>query len=88
MNSPFVLKQSAEMAKRLLDQKGVQDPARIELAYRLTVGRKPTSSEVLRIQKFLDDFRRTAGDKDRGRVGAWASVCQTLFASAEFRYLY
>ncbi|HWB13440.1 MAG TPA: DUF1553 domain-containing protein [Pirellulales bacterium] len=88
MNSPFVLKQSAEMAKRLLDQKDMQDPARIELAYHLALGRKPSSNEVTRIEKFLDDFRRTADNKDRGRVGAWSSVCQTLFASAEFRYLY
>ncbi|HEV3339213.1 MAG TPA: DUF1553 domain-containing protein [Pirellulales bacterium] len=88
MNSPFVLKQSADMARRLLGEKGMQDPARIELAYRLALGRKPSSSEVLRIRKFLEDFHRTAGDKDRGGVGAWASVCQTLFASAEFRYLY
>jgi hypothetical protein len=88
MNSPFVLKQSAEMARRLLEQKEMQDPARVELAYRLTLGRRPSPSEAERIQKFLNDFRRTAGDKDRGRIGAWMSVCQTLFASAEFRYLY
>jgi hypothetical protein len=87
MNSPLALKQSAEMARRLLGEKGMQAPARIELAYRLALGRRPSSSELMRIQKFLDDFHRTAGDKDRGGLGAWSSVCQTLFASAEFRYL-
>jgi hypothetical protein len=88
MNSPFVLKQSGEMARRLLSQKDQKEAGRIELAYRLALGRKPSSSEQSRIETFLADFRRTAGDKENVRLAAWSSVCQTLFASAEFRYLY
>jgi hypothetical protein len=88
MNSPFVLKQSSEMARRLLDQKELNEAGWIELAYRLALGRKPSSSEQSRIEKFLTDYRRAAGDKDHVRLAAWSSVCQTLFASAEFRYLY
>jgi hypothetical protein len=87
MNSPFVLKQSGDMARRLLEQKDLKEPGRIELAYRLALGRKPSSSELVRIGKFLADYRK-AGGKDHGPQAAWASICQTLFASAEFRYLY
>jgi cytochrome c553 len=80
MNNPFVIQQSAAMARRLFKEKSMDDSARVAYAYQLAVGRKPTQAERDRVLKFLNDSSR-----DRQ---AWATFCQTLFASAEFRYLY
>jgi cytochrome c553 len=91
MNSPFVLKQSIEMARRLLGQTDLNDSTRIDLAYRLAFGRLPSASEKSRVEKFLNDYHlalEEAGERERGRLAAWSSVCQTLFASGEFRYVY
>jgi len=91
MNSPFVMKQSFEMARRLLDTRDLSDAARLDRAYRLAFGRLPSTGEKSRVQKFLNDYRRSwekEGEQGPGRLAAWQSVCQTLFASAEFRYLY
>lgn len=91
MNSPLVLKQSVEMARRLLAEKDLSESTRIDLAYRLTFGRLPTSGEKSRIDKFLREYRLSwaqAGEKGPARLAAWSSVCQTLFASGEFRYVY
>jgi hypothetical protein len=91
MNSQFAMKQSEEMARRLLDQSGLTDPARIDLAYRLAFGRLPSSTEKARVEKFLHNYHQALakeGGKTPGRFVAWSSFCQTLFAGAEFRYLY
>ena len=45
MNNPFVLKQAEEMAKRILDQKDLNQATRIEMAYRLALGRLPAEQE-------------------------------------------
>ncbi|HET6880350.1 MAG TPA: DUF1553 domain-containing protein, partial [Pirellulales bacterium] len=91
MNSPFVLKQSFEMARRLLGRNDLNDSTRIDLAYRLAFGRLPSTNEKSRIEKFLKDYRlawEREGEKEPGRLAAWSTVCQTLFASGEFRYVY
>jgi cytochrome c553 len=80
MNNPFVIERSEAMAKRLLDEKGMDDSKRVAYAYQLALGRKPTKRETERVLKFLS----SAGRNQQG----WATFCQTLFASAEFRYLY
>jgi hypothetical protein len=80
MNNPFVIEQATAMAKRLLDEKGMDDSARVAQAYQLALGRKPTKAESDRVLKFLSG----SGSDQK----PWATFCQTLFASAEFRYLY
>ena len=89
MNSGFVLKQSEQMAKRVLGHKG-DERARIELAYRLALGRLPTDRERASVASYLTDYRKAveAVDSRNANLAAWASFCQTLFASGEFRYVY
>ena len=91
MNNPFVIKQSEQLARRLLEQRELREPAKIDLAYRLSLGRLPSAAEKLRVEAFLKSYRQALGkegDKEHGRLAAWSNTCQTLFASAEFRYLY
>jgi hypothetical protein len=91
MNDPFVMRQSQHMADRVLEHDWMDQAARVDLAYRLAYGRPATASEKQRAQQYLtgyaggDSAEKTAASKHQ--AGAWASFCQALLASAEFRYV-
>jgi hypothetical protein len=145
LNDPFVRRQSLNLAERVLGEKDLDDAARVDLAYRLTVGRSATPTEIERAKSYLADFEATLGQQagetpesdavkppvavakaetETGnpgngnasktppppvnpdevipvdipvveevikardaRTAAWASFCQALFGSGEFRYL-
>jgi hypothetical protein len=55
--------------------------SRIAAAYQLVLARAPSESECGDATAFLEEF---PGKEDE----ALAAFCQTLLASAEFRYLY
>jgi hypothetical protein len=91
MNNPFVLKQSEEMAKRILKDKDHDQATRIELAYRLALSRLATQEEHDAVAKYLNNYRaklESSGHKGNAQLAAWTSLCQTLFESGEFRYVY
>jgi hypothetical protein len=141
LNDPFVRQESLSVADRLLARADLDDPARLELAYRLILNRPPTAVENERAAAYLASFEAEAGpllaaaieaqpkpaeaeasapaeetakEKDKKpmpvldpdqiveaeapmkepiiqasspRAAAWASLCQALFGSGEFRYL-
>jgi hypothetical protein len=144
LNDPFVRRQSLNLADRLLHQTDLDDPARVDLAYRLTLGRSATPVEVARANGYLADYESAAheviastpppsarpapvvvaanDDATAGgttsdakkppppvnpdeviqveepvkeelitapdpKAAAWASFCQALLGSAEFRYV-
>src|SRR4029079_5515277 len=91
MNDRFVLAQSEALAKRIATER-VADPARVDRAYMLALGRTPTDAERGRALKYVKEFTKdeSTDPKKRSRAeqDAWSSICQALFASAEFRYLY
>lgn len=76
MNSPWVAEQARLLAQRV-EAGAENDSARIDLAYRITLSRPATAGERERTLKYLAE----AG------TGGWTNFCQTLLASAEFRYL-
>src|SRR5262245_31937093 len=91
LNNAFVMKQSELLAKRVLSEKAANPAAHIDRAYRLALGRLPTDREKSDITHYLADYRKSleaADHKGNTQLAAWASVCQTLFASGEFRYVY
>ena len=59
LNDPFVRKQSLALASRLLQQSELDDSARLELAYRLVLGRLPRAAESARAQTFLAEYSAT-----------------------------
>jgi hypothetical protein len=152
LNDPFVRRQSLAMANRLFEPSALSDAARIQSAYRFTLGRTATPEEVARDSRYLAEYesalRENAAsalaaadpkpkveqadvpapkpaakepapatssapdpvkvpaavrDPDEvvpgdapledsiqpadPRAAAWASFCQALMGSAEFRYL-
>ena len=91
MNNPVVMKQSEQLAKRVLEPKGLNPSVRIDMAYRIVLGRLPTDREKSDITRYLGEYRQaleSANFQGNVNLASWASVCQTLFASGEFRYVY
>jgi hypothetical protein len=85
LNDPFVRQQSLALAGRLLQRTDLDDPGRINLAYRLSLGRPATAKEIERVQRYLAEYMTSQPTEPKS--AAWGSFCQALLASAEFRYL-
>ncbi|HUE13435.1 MAG TPA: PSD1 and planctomycete cytochrome C domain-containing protein [Planctomycetaceae bacterium] len=56
LNDPFVRTQSRALADRLLRRDNLSDAERIDLAYRLTMGRSSSTAESGRAAEFLVDY--------------------------------
>jgi hypothetical protein len=78
MNHPFVRERARAAARRLL-QADLTEKARLERAYRLTLGRSPAEGEAAVVGKVLVS--------ERDAEAAWAEVFHALFASPDFRYI-
>jgi len=85
MNNEFVFKQSEWMAARILGQADTTTE-RINAAFLLAYGRVPTSSERAAVNAFITKFSNDSRYRNQFTL-TLASLCQSLFASAEFRYL-
>ncbi|MCA9126808.1 MAG: PSD1 domain-containing protein [Planctomycetales bacterium] len=85
LNNPFVIQQSAVFAKRLAEQSS-RLAGQIDNAFILAYGRPPTDDERAAASSFLKNNAprgRSRADIDQ----ALAGLCQSLFASAEFRLI-
>ncbi|MAR09001.1 MAG: hypothetical protein CL681_03385 [Blastopirellula sp.] len=81
LNNRFVIQQSAELAQRI-SKSHSQVSDQIHQAFLLTYGRPPTSGERSAIAAFLRQYNASS---DRQKT--LQALCQSLFASAEFRYV-
>ena len=82
LNSPFMLEQSAAAANRFLESSktvGKSTEERLNRAWLMTLGRRPTSSETATMMAVIAN----RGDDSQ----AWAAVFQALFASVDFHYV-
>lgn len=87
LNDPFVRQQSRALAERVLGKEG-PDATAAGLVYRLALGRQPTANEIERTTRFIADHQSASRDETpTARTDAWASFCQAILASAEFRYV-
>lgn len=75
LNGPFVQEQAAALAKRIQSS-----PNRVQAAFQLCFNRLPEASEVA----LADQFLRAQSADDLKLLTAF---CQSLFASAEFRFV-
>lgn len=83
MNNPFVIQQSEAFAKRIANEND-KLADQFAQAFVLAYGREPTSGERAATSKFV----RTFGARDASqRDEMMTTFCQSLFASAEFRYI-
>ncbi|HZE97630.1 MAG TPA: DUF1553 domain-containing protein [Planctomycetota bacterium] len=79
LNNPFVLDQAKHASTRLLADKLPDDKARIDRAFRLSLGRLPTEGE----SSLALTGVAAAGSSEKG----YATLFHALFASVEFRYV-
>jgi len=89
MNDPLVHEESQAFAERLL---GEPDPgARVELAYRTALTRRPDAAETAAGRSFVDRYlaglEGTDAPAERHELLAWAAFARTLIASNEFVYI-
>tara|TARA_R110002095_G_scaffold216429_1_gene213709 strand:+ start:86489 stop:89473 length:2985 start_codon:yes stop_codon:yes gene_type:complete len=89
MNSPFVVGQAQATAERLLKDSSQTDRERVSQVYLACLGRDATATEQAEALQYIDSLVKSDmnSDKAAARVKAWASYCQILFASTEFRFL-
>ncbi len=80
MNHPFVLDESKQAAKRLLEVPNQSDEARVMTAYRRTLGRAPTTAELEIALRFI---RERSSDPQ----SAFTALMQSLLATIDFRYV-
>ncbi len=90
MNSPFVIEQSEKLSELLIKSSG-SDSDRVELMYLRALSRMPKANEIALAEAYLGDCRAGLGMSqeaaDKREKLAWATLCQAVMASAEFRYL-
>ena len=85
MNNRFVIQQSEALAERIRDY-STRPADQIKQAFLLVYGRPPTIGERTAVGNFYREF--TATDNSRqSATSTLSAICQSLFASAEFRFL-
>jgi hypothetical protein len=82
LNSPYVIEQSRSLG-RMLQIATSSDHDRIRLAYRRSLQREPTDTEISAAKELV---RSTAADLNN-ESEAWASFGQALLMTNEFRYV-
>jgi hypothetical protein len=97
LNSPLAMDQARLFAQRLLHAT-IEDPERVDLAFRLTLGSNPTATQRSEALQAISDFQRLNSsvastgsgvpDAEAVRLAAWTNFTQTLFALPEFRYAF
>jgi len=91
MNSTFVLGAAEAMARTLLEEEGLRGAALAKEAFYRSYSRPPTEAELLATQQYIGQFLETATaenlSSEEARLLALTTFCQSLLASAEFRYL-
>ena len=88
LNDPFVLRQTEAIAQRLMDSTG-DVVERVNLVFTWVLGRSATTLERERSIAFMQEISAgldSQNEQHREKV-AWATLSQSLIASAEFRYL-
>lgn len=91
MNSPFVVAQAQATAERILKESKQDDREKVSQLYLACLGREANATEQAEALKYIDSLMSAnsneSSNKAEVRLQAWASYCQILFASTEFRFL-
>ena len=94
MNNPQAIAAADAFALRLSKMEIKKPGERIMQAFQLAYGRAPTADESAAMSSFFTHFvdqelkgNAAADAKQKAQFKAFSAFCQSLFASAEFRYL-
>ena len=86
----MVVNQSNHLAVKLLREAGSDIKTRVHWAYRRALQRDPTKEELNRTIGLVEDVHNELGSEilsTETETKAWATLCQALLASNEFRYI-
>jgi hypothetical protein len=83
LNSEFMIRQARALAARLESEKPTGDEQRIERAYRLVLGRSPTTDE----RRMVSTFLAAAAAEREAKLTPWEQFAQALLSTNEFTYL-
>lgn len=90
MNSDFATTQAEAFADRVLRGDANSETDRVDRAWQIALARLPSEAErneaLLFIEQTSASFETSESESDRLK-NAWTSLAQSLFASAEFRYV-
>lgn len=86
MNNPLVIEQSKNAARRLLEIPQLSHEERIEFLYLASLGRKPSEKEFAVADQYLIEALG-AETSELDEISAWATLCQALMGSIDFRYI-
>ena len=90
MNSDFVTVQAEAFADRVLGEDADSEKDRVDRAWQIALARLPSEAERNEALSFIEQtsesFKTSEFANDRLQK-AWTSLAQSLFASAEFRYV-
>ena len=89
MNNPWVIEQAQHTAKRLFAHGDRSDAQRVTELFQIALARPPNAREVARAEAFLAEADELLLDPKsssmpESRESRWTSLCQAVFASAEF----
>jgi Protein of unknown function (DUF1553) len=86
MNSKFVNERSRGFAARILEQPDLTDSGRVQIAYRMALGRDPDAKEIDSALTYVAGLQKRLGGDDADR-NAWGSLCHVLVSTNEFLYI-
>ncbi|MDE0571467.1 MAG: DUF1553 domain-containing protein [Verrucomicrobiales bacterium] len=86
LNSPLVVEQSKVIANHVLETGKISDEKRVEEIYLKVLRRSPSNLEIVTALDHIEQARSKLKDNDE-IIRSWASFCQVLLASNEFRYI-
>jgi hypothetical protein len=91
MNDEFMLNQADFFAQRVAKEAGTDAGRRIDLAFRIALGRNPSEKErswsMESLSQFKDRFRGAQTAPEEANQKALAAFCHTLMNANEFLYV-
>lgn len=91
LNDKFVRARALDFAQRVEKEVGMQPEAQVRLAWRLALGREPSTNELKSGTTFLNTQLQQRSNRDPAKTEtqrlALADFCQTIFALNEFIYV-
>jgi hypothetical protein len=86
LNSSLVVEQSKVIANDVLGTGNASDEKRVAKVYLKVLRRLPSANEAVTALDYIERVRAKLKGNDEF-VRSWASFCQVLLASNEFRYI-
>lgn len=88
LNSEFVERRAAALARRCAETCDGAEPNRLQQCFLLVFGRAPTPEELAAAQLFLAQQPGAYAGQDDATEHAWNDLCQALLASSAFLYVH